>query len=475
MDVEPQRALILAGGGIRVAWQAGVVQALDEAGLAFAHGDGTSGGIFTLGMLMSGVPPADLGRRWRTLRIRRFVSLLPIRSYIRLPTNWSAVGAANGIRTRVLPHLGIELERIRTCSTMSGTFNVADFDEKLCIAIPNSEIDLDRLVAGVSLPIFMPAVQSAGRTWTDAVWIKDANLLEGVRRGCDELWLIWCIANTPLWGNGALEQYVHMIELSANGALFGELAQIADINARRALGEAVMGSTKPIVLHVVRPDLPLPLDPDFVAGRISAEALVAMGYRDAWRYLDSRSPRGVALDSSATKMRVAPLGCRISLRIRGSLRGAGRDRTRFVASFVIELSDLERFVALPEAGVDVVGGIDSVTWGYRPIVRGSAKIAPLADGRQIEIRATIRVDGAPTEITLSTTIPADRGSSQRWRTARRWSVRCVTAGDVSEGRASVAWSDVIRLAFMFEPSGAHTLADRLRALRMMVKFLRRRT
>ena len=74
---EPRRALVLAGGGIRVAWQAGVVQALDEAGLTFVHGDGTSGGIFTLGMLMSGVRPNELGRRWRTLRVRRFISLAP--------------------------------------------------------------------------------------------------------------------------------------------------------------------------------------------------------------------------------------------------------------------------------------------------------------------------------------------------------------------------------------------------------------
>jgi hypothetical protein len=77
--------------------------------------------------------------------------------------------------------------------------------------------DLERMIAGVSLPIFLPAVESDGRTWTDAVWIKDANLLEAVRRGCTELWLVWCIGNTPLWGNGPLEQYVHMIELSANG------------------------------------------------------------------------------------------------------------------------------------------------------------------------------------------------------------------------------------------------------------------
>ena len=200
------------------------------------------------------------------------------------------------------------------------------------------------------------------------MWIKDANLLEAVRRGCTELWLIWCIGNTPLWGNGPLEQYVHMIELSANGALFAELDQIADINARRANGEQVMGSTEPIVLHVVKPDLPLPLDPDFVAGRISAEALVAMGYRDAWRYLDTRSAAGVPLDVTATQMRVAPLGCRISLRVRGSISTPSGDRSRFVASTIIEVSDLQAFVADPAKGVDIVGGIDTARVGI-PTVR----------------------------------------------------------------------------------------------------------
>ena len=41
----PRRSLILAGGGMRVAWQAGVLKALEAAGLRFAHADGTSGGI----------------------------------------------------------------------------------------------------------------------------------------------------------------------------------------------------------------------------------------------------------------------------------------------------------------------------------------------------------------------------------------------------------------------------------------------
>ena len=50
------------------------------------------------------------------------------------------------------------------------------------------------------------------------------------------------------------------------------------------------------------PRRPLPLDPDFVAGRISAEALVAMGYRDAWSYLERRPVDGGPLDHTASKV-----------------------------------------------------------------------------------------------------------------------------------------------------------------------------
>ena len=55
----PRRSLILAGGGMRVAYQAGVFKALGEFGLRFAHGDGTSGGTMNLAMMLSGLSPDD--------------------------------------------------------------------------------------------------------------------------------------------------------------------------------------------------------------------------------------------------------------------------------------------------------------------------------------------------------------------------------------------------------------------------------
>jgi len=42
-----KRTLMLAGGGLKIAFQAGVLQVwLDEAGLEFDHGDGVSAATF---------------------------------------------------------------------------------------------------------------------------------------------------------------------------------------------------------------------------------------------------------------------------------------------------------------------------------------------------------------------------------------------------------------------------------------------
>jgi len=78
----PRRSLILAGGGMRVAYQAGVLQALAEAGLVFQHADGTSGGTINLAMLMSGLAPDDMAARWRSLDPKGFIGLMPLDDYL---------------------------------------------------------------------------------------------------------------------------------------------------------------------------------------------------------------------------------------------------------------------------------------------------------------------------------------------------------------------------------------------------------
>ena len=86
---------------------------------------------------------------------------------------------------------------------MQGTFNVCDFDDKIAVPVPNTELSLDLLLAGISLPMVTPPVHSNGRTYTDAVWIRDCNLMATVRAGANEIWVVWCIGNSPHWGDGS--------------------------------------------------------------------------------------------------------------------------------------------------------------------------------------------------------------------------------------------------------------------------------
>src|SRR5439155_23075680 len=116
------------------------------------------------------------------------------------------------------------------------------------------------------------------------------------------------IGNIRTYKKGFFNQYVHMIELSANGALFEEFNQINDINARICSGQTVSGRTRPIRLHLIKPDYPLPLDPDFYLGRIDAATLIAMGYADAKKYLSTMKPEGLPLQPEITQMNEFTLG-----------------------------------------------------------------------------------------------------------------------------------------------------------------------
>jgi predicted patatin/cPLA2 family phospholipase len=368
-DGGPRRALVLAGGGMRVAYQAGVVRALADRGMRFHHVDGTSGGTINTAMLLSGLAPDEMCARWQTLDVTKFASLVHFKEYL-TPLDAEALGDADGIVRHVFPHLGVDVERMNAATGVEGTFNVCNYTRKTVEAWTHDRVDMDILVAGISLPIFMPAIHKNGTTYTDAVWIKDANLMEAVRRGAQELWLVWCIGNHAEYLPGAFNQYVHMIEMSANGALFEELRQIDDINARIRAGERPYGLSQPVRLHVVKPEHPLPLDPDFFLGRISAATLVAMGYADALRYLGTMHPDGLPLTYEATQMSTTTTpGIQFSEVMKGGFSlgetdpEAGRARgeregTRLAMHATVGIPDLDAFLADPDHTGTLVGSID---------------------------------------------------------------------------------------------------------------------
>ncbi|WP_162339717.1 patatin-like phospholipase family protein [Cyclobacterium salsum] len=297
-DTDVNRSLILAGGGVRVAYQVGVMKALEEEGLEFNHVDGTSGGIFNAAMLACGQQVDDLRTNWIHLNLAHFVSPVRFRDYF-TPWKLKGMGDTDAIRTKVLPHFKVRINSIRE-KGLPITFSLCNFSKKVVQAIPSKDLHENHLLAGISLPIVMPALQVAGEWFIDAVWIKDAHLMEAVRRGAEEIWVVWGIGNHPAYFSGALNQYVHSIEMSANGALWEEFEQIKWINKGIQRGESEFGQQRPIEVHLIHPSLPLPLDPDLFFNKITSRDLINMGYQDAKKYLSDIPEAGAQLNEGLT-------------------------------------------------------------------------------------------------------------------------------------------------------------------------------
>ncbi|MFD7322692.1 patatin-like phospholipase family protein [Streptomyces sp. NPDC059875] len=225
----PRRSLILAGGGLKVAFQAGVLQVLlDEAELEFDHADGASGGVFNLAMYCQGMSGREIADNWRNLSPLKGVSPnwreLPKGPYAR------SLFTLDGYRRHVFPGWGLDWERIRT-TDREATFNLYNFSANELETVTADQMDEERFCAGVSLPMWFPPVVIDGQTYIDPVYLTDGNVEEAIRRGCDELWIIWTVSRRHRWRDGFVANYFHIIETTANGQLQHWLRRIEASNA----------------------------------------------------------------------------------------------------------------------------------------------------------------------------------------------------------------------------------------------------
>ena len=127
--------------------------------------------------------------------------------------------------------------------------------------------------------------------------------------------------------------------------------------------------------HAIKPEYPLPLDPDFYLGRISAAALLASGYRDAKKYLVTRSEDGVPYDSNATRMRDPLPGVAFATCFTGSAVIDGTAGALAV-EVRVDIRDFKEFLAGPDRTGDLVGIVDADTLGQSLLARdGSFRLA----------------------------------------------------------------------------------------------------
>lgn len=295
------RSLLLAGGGLKVGYQAGCLQVFHELDVTFDHVDAASGGCLNAAMIASGKTGTEIANQWRTMPAGAFTTP-DWRNYYR--TFWMrSVGTSDGLRHIFRDIWKLDFRTIRNRKDTIFTFNHYDFAEKRVVVVENKDLDEDVLIASGALLWWLPAIWSEKRWRFDAVWCTDANVGEAVRRGADEIWAIWTVSDTPELRDGFIAEYFHLIETVANAKFKEEWSEIAAVNAAIANnGDPISGpgqdlrlgagfdpkavaklppppGRKTIKQHLIRQEVPVHYLFNFSGDRMAAA--VEMGVRDA--------------------------------------------------------------------------------------------------------------------------------------------------------------------------------------------------
>jgi Predicted esterase of the alpha-beta hydrolase superfamily len=289
MAADKQRSLILAGGGIKVSFQAGVLQVwLDEAGLKFDHVDAASGGVFNLAMMCQGMTGLEIADNWRNLNPRAGISL-NITEFPKLIYAESLFTLDN-YHKHVFPGWGLDWTKIRA-SQINATFNVFNFSKKEIEIIEPKDMTEEMFAACVSLPMWFPPVRIDGQTYIDAVYLTDANIEEAIRRGADEIWVIWTVSDKDEWHPGFVATYFQIIETSADGHYKAILKRIEQNN--QAIAQGRLGEFgRHIEVKELKADIALHYLIDFSQDRLTEAVNLGVERAREWC-----SEQGIALNS----------------------------------------------------------------------------------------------------------------------------------------------------------------------------------
>jgi predicted acylesterase/phospholipase RssA len=356
-----RRALVLAGGGLKVAYQAGVMQVwLDEAGIDMRLATGASGGTLNLAMWCQGFTGRQMADAWRNYRPLAAASVNP-RLLFRGPFSPSML-TQKGLRKRVLPAFGLDWHAIRH-SDREAAFDVYNFTAHEHRAVPPADLTEDLLVSAVALPWWFSPVRIESETYIDAVFATDANLDEAIRRGATELWVVWTVGTGGVWRRGFVNGYFQMIEAMANAGLRAALQRIHDSNAAIADGRP---GHYPHRIEVRMLTAEVPLHYLVVLSRRRVRRAVELGVRDARRWcaesgIPLRVP--VPLDQPPCQNGDGQHDAGVSFRERMSGKVTVSDLPAASASecelrLEVAIDDVDRFIADPEHVARVYGTVE---------------------------------------------------------------------------------------------------------------------
>jgi predicted acylesterase/phospholipase RssA len=456
-----RRSLILAGGGLKVAFQAGVLQVwLDEAGLTFDHADGASGGTFNLAMYCQGMTGTEIADAWR-----RTIPLHAADIDLARLLRGDALLTLDRYRTEIFPRWGLDWSKIRT-TTREATFNVCDFGRYELSVVEPRHMSEDLLVACVSLPMWFPPVEIDGQTYVDAVYLSDGNLEEAIRRGADEIWVIWTVSERGEWNPGFTNIYFQVIEIAANGHFRRVVRRIQENNAAIAAGRTGEFGRR-IELKILRAEVPV----NYLlnVGQDRLHEAVNRGVQAAREWC---AAAGIPLRRPASRPegppaeRVRPSTVSFSEVMKGFIglgeldfedgyrkgRGAG---TRMEAHLTISTGDIDRFVTLPEHEAAVTGHVDCAALGGRLRVEQGTFNLLVDEGRperkQMLYRLLLRDPAGRTGTFVGRKVVSDEPGADLWADTTTLYTRMLDGSVVApsdDDGAAVAASGIISIQLL---------------------------
>ena len=100
---------------------------------------------------------------------------------------------------------------------------------------------------------------------------------------------------------------------------------------------------------------------------------------------------------------------------------------------------------------------------------GSAALTGKKDRRCLSADCRLLLDGRPHTLRVDVPLPVGGWSAAR---EQRWALSD-TSGVVDSGRGRMSRAQAVRAVTSFEPSGAHDMRDRVQAIRLTRRLLRR--
>ncbi|MFL5926096.1 MAG: patatin-like phospholipase family protein [Gaiellaceae bacterium] len=354
-DAPPRRGLILAGGGLKVAFEAGVLQVWldeleDERLRRFDLADGASGGVFNLAMWCQGMSGTEIADAWRRTN--------PLSFFAMNPRPWRAFSSLDRFAKNVLHGTwGIDEDwhRVRELNR-DATFNVYNFTEHQLVQRRPHEMNDQWLLACVTLPFWFPPQRIDGKLYIDSVYSTDANLVAAMEGGADELWVVWTMNTDGAWGAGPVNQYFATIEAAANGRL-NELKNRIEASNQMIATERAGEFRRPIELKILQAEVPM--NYLFSFNRDTLREAVELGVQHARKWCDDND----------IKLRPAPAReperTRLVFRetMKGPLTFDGNSSAELTARLEIDVEDVDRFLTSPQHEASIRGMIESDAFG----------------------------------------------------------------------------------------------------------------